>query len=208
MTNRNNVKLGAIAGALGLILAGGALAQNADVSPGAVQPAQSRSAQSAPRARDDVATFDDIARTQPKLSSFVSALKVSGLEKSLADGREYTIFAPTNEALVDKKGKDIDELMEPDNRDELVGFLRAHIVADAIDLQSPRELTKVEALDGETVDLDRKDGEIRVGDAKVVNPNAIDWGNVKIYAIDDVLARGGKSDDAKVSSSNALAPRG
>jgi uncharacterized surface protein with fasciclin (FAS1) repeats len=170
---------------------------------------QGDSARQAPaqRAGHDVASFEDVADEQPTLSKFVEALKASGLEKSLTDGKEYTIFAPSNAALVDKKGKDIDELMKPENRQELLGFLRAHIVQDSLDLQSPRDVTSVRTLDGETVGMKRKDGEIEIGDAKLVNANGLDWGNVKIYAIDDVLARGAKGDDDKVSSSNPTAPR-
>lgn len=203
MTNRNNrQKLAVLAGAVGLLIAAGAHAQSSPVQGDAV----TRSA-ATQRAGNDVASFEDVANKQPTLTKFVAALQASGLEKSLTDGKEYTIFAPNNDALADKKGKDIDDLMKPENREDLVGFMRAHIVADVVDLQSPRELASVKTLDGKTVDIERKDGEIEIGDAKVVNANGLDWGNVKVYAIDDVLARGAKADDDKVSSSSPTAPR-
>ena len=204
MTNRNNQwHFWVLAGPIGLFFATGVFAQSSPVQGDAV----TRSA-ATQRAGNDVGSFEDVADKQPTLTKFVAALKASGLEKSLTDGKEYTIFAPNNDALADKKGKDIDDLMKPENRDDLVGFMRAHIVADAIDLQSPREPVSVKTLDGKTIDLDRKNGEIEIGDAKVVNANGLDWGNVKIYAIDDILARGAKADDEKVSSSNPTAPRG
>jgi uncharacterized surface protein with fasciclin (FAS1) repeats len=215
MTNRNNKrKLGVLAGAIGLAFAAGALAQSGADSraPGSAPPplVQGDSArhEHAQRVSDDVKSFDDVADKQPTLTKFVAALKASGLEQSLTDGKEYTIFAPNNDALADKKGEDIDDLMKPENRQDLVGFMRAHIVADTLDLQSPRELRSVKTLDGKTFDIERKDGEIEIGDAKVVNANGLDWGNVKIYPIDDVLARRAKADDDKVSSSKPTAPRG
>jgi uncharacterized surface protein with fasciclin (FAS1) repeats len=195
-----------------LVFTAGALAQSAGDGRSSSAPVSEQGSsarhEAVQRAGSEVKSFDDVTDKEPTLTQFVAALKASGLEKSLADGRDYTIFAPNNDALVDKKGKDIDDLMKAENREDLVGFLRAHIVADTLDLQSPRELTNVKTLDGSTVDMERKDGEITIGDAKVVNPNGLDWGNVKIYAIDDVLARGAKADDDKISSSNPTAPRG
>jgi uncharacterized surface protein with fasciclin (FAS1) repeats len=206
MVNRNNQqKVGVLAGAIALLFGAGAFAQSGAESHSQGSAARHEAVQ---RASDDVSSFDDVADKQPTLTKFVAALDASGLEKSLTDGHEYTIFAPNNDALADKKGKDIDNLMKPENREDLVGFLRAHIVADDLDLQTPRELTSVKTLDGSTVDLERKDGEIKIGDAKVVNPNGLAWGNVKIYAIDDVLARRAKADDDKISSTNPTAPRG
>jgi uncharacterized surface protein with fasciclin (FAS1) repeats len=205
MTNGNNQqKIGVLAGAIALLLGAGAFAQSAD------RPTQGSAErhEAAQRVGDDVKSFDDVADKQPTLTKFIAALDASGLEKSLTDGHQYTIFAPNNDALADKKGKDIDDLMKPENREDLVGFLRAHIVADELDLQSPRELTSVKTLDGSTVDMERKDRAITIGDAKVVNPNGLDWGNVKIYPIDDVLARRAKADDDKISSTKPTAPRG
>jgi uncharacterized surface protein with fasciclin (FAS1) repeats len=203
MTSTNSRGLRLLAGAVALVLASGALAQSS--SPVHGDSARQPTAQ---RAGNDVASFAGVADKQPMLSTFVAALEASGLEKSLTDGKEYTIFAPNNGALADKKGRDIDELMKPENREELVGFMRAHIAADVLDFQSPRTVESVKMLDGETIGIDRKDGEIEIGPAKVVNANGLDWGNVKIYVIDDVLARGAKADDDKVSSSNPTAPRG
>jgi uncharacterized surface protein with fasciclin (FAS1) repeats len=136
--------------------------------------------------------FDDLAHTHAELSSFAVALRVAGLENSLTSGKDYTVFAPTNEALEEKPGKDLDTLLEPENREELVSFLRAHIVADEIDLQAPRGVGGAKTIDGESIDIERDDGVVKVDAARVVDAGGIAMGNLKIYAIDDVLARAGK----------------
>jgi uncharacterized surface protein with fasciclin (FAS1) repeats len=141
--------------------------------------------------------FDRLAAQYPDLSKFAAAVKAGGLAGSLTDGSEYTIFAPTNEALEDKGGKDLDKLMQPQNRDELVSFLHAHIVAEPIDLQSPRRVPETKTMDGETLAIDRDEsggtiGAVKIDDAKVVNTSGISIGQLKIYPIDEVLVRNGK----------------
>jgi uncharacterized surface protein with fasciclin (FAS1) repeats len=140
------------------------------------------------------AAFDRLAAEYPALSKFAAAVKAAGMATSLTDGSQYTLFAPTNEALDDKGGKEIDKLMRPENRDQLVSFLRAHIVAEPIDLQSPRRVPETKTMDGEKIDIDRdqSDGTVKIDDAKVVNTSGIDVGKLKIYPIDDVLSRNGK----------------
>jgi uncharacterized surface protein with fasciclin (FAS1) repeats len=156
------------------------------------RPAEARQSQQQQTVeRGVLADFDDLAHVHAELSSFAAAVKTAGLENSLTNGKDYTVFAPTNEALEEKPGKDLDALLEPENREELVSFLRAHIVADEIDLQSPRHADEAKTIDGEAIDIEHDDGVVKIGGARVVNASGIAMGNLKIYAIDDVLARSG-----------------
>jgi len=207
--NYRSWKATPLAAAIGLALASAAFAQSDierrhDTSPqveGRTGAPGQRPTAEMPRApqsqqRQTVergpADFDDLAHEHAELSSFAAAVKAAGLENSLTNGKDYTVFAPTNEALEDKPGKDLDALLEPANREELVSFLRAHIVAKEIDLQSPRKVAEAKTIDGETIDIETDDGVVKIGAARVVDANGIAMGNLKIYAIDDVLARSGK----------------
>src|SRR5690606_30145706 len=101
--------------------------------------------------------------------------------------RSYTVFAPTNDAWEQMSGLSKDELMQPENREQLISLLRAHIVADDVDEQMARSLPAAQTIDGGTVDLSATGDTIRVGDAQVVQ-SGIQQGNLRIYAIDSVLA--------------------
>ena len=133
-------------------------------------------------------TFDKLAQNHANLSTFADAVKAAGLEDSLTSGTKYTVFAPTNKAFESMKGQSVDELMKPENREQLVKILRAHIVADDIDPQQAHQLSQAETIDGNTVDIQSHDGSLMVGDAKVVNDQGFDMGTLRIYPIDDVLA--------------------
>jgi uncharacterized surface protein with fasciclin (FAS1) repeats len=211
------LRLAALTAAAGLALGSAAYAQS-DVDPshstfpqtharrdlGAPSDAPApRSQQSQTVPSEGDTEFDDLAHEHAELSVFAAAVKIAGLENSLTNGKDYTVFAPTNEALQQKRGKDIDSLLEPESRAELVSFLRAHIVADAVDLRSPRAPSEVRTVDGETVGIDRDGAVVMVDDARVVNPNGIEIGSLRIYAIDDVLARGKPIEEGQVRERGA-----
>src|SRR5690606_39593512 len=62
--------------------------------------------------------------------------------------RSYTVFAPTNDAWEQMSGLSKDELMQPENREQLISLLRAHIVADDVDEQMARSLQQAQTIDG------------------------------------------------------------
>jgi uncharacterized surface protein with fasciclin (FAS1) repeats len=131
--------------------------------------------------------FDKLSADHEDLATFSKAVKSAGLADSLTAGTQYTVFAPTDEAW-EKSGKNADELMQPQNREELVSLLRAHIVADDVDQQLASTIGKAKTIDGGEVDIQAENGELMVGDAKVVDAESIEMDNLRIYPIDGVLA--------------------
>jgi len=131
--------------------------------------------------------LDQIAQQNDNLSTFIEAVKAAGMEESLTGGTPYTVFAPTNDAWEQMSGGlSMEELMQPENREQLVSLLRAHIVADDVDENLARSLQQAQTIDGGTVELSATDGEMKVGDATIVE-SGIQEGSLRVYAIDQVL---------------------
>lgn len=130
----------------------------------------------------DEADWDALTDEHPDLSTFVEALRLTGLEDTLASGTAYTVFAPIDEAF-DEYDED---LLSEENRDDLVELLRAHIVADDVDPVRARTLAEALTVDGGRIELAMEDDALRVGDADVVNSD-IRLGSLRIYPIDGVL---------------------
>jgi uncharacterized surface protein with fasciclin (FAS1) repeats len=151
--------------------------------PAGLETEQQQSAQS--QGAED---FDQLSAEHENLGTFVKAVKAAGLADALTGGTQYTVFAPTDEAWESKDGKDVDELMQPENREELLGLLRAHIVADDVDMELAGTIDEAQTIDGGTVDIQSENGELMVGDAKAVDTAGIEMDNLRIYAIDGVLA--------------------
>jgi uncharacterized surface protein with fasciclin (FAS1) repeats len=158
------------------------------------QQAQQSAAQRSSQAAGS-GDLGDLASEHRELSTFVEALQAAGLEQSLTSGTQYTVFAPTNEAFEEMR-EDKDDLLSADNREELTDLLRSHIVADDVDPSRAQQLREARTLDGGTVELSSEDGKMMVGDANIV-ASSIEHGNLRIYAIDQVLdSRGDRNNSA------------
>lgn len=155
---------------------------------------QGQSASSQQRAGDS--ELDRVVQMHSELGTFVEALETSGLVEELAGDTKYTIFAPTNQAF-ESMQQDTAELLKPENRDQLVSLLRAHIVADDVDPQRARQLPAARTLDGGTVQLSTEADKLMIGGASVVTPNIeVQGANLRIYTIDEVLGEGQQSASA------------
>lgn len=126
--------------------------------------------------------LDAIAAEHGNLSHFMAALQATGLAETLTSGIAYTVFAPTDDAF----GDEWEDLQGAENREELIELLRAHIVADDVDAERARTLGQATTVDGGVVEISVEDGDLMIGDAKVVDED-ISSGNLRVYAIDDVL---------------------
>jgi hypothetical protein len=154
--------------------------------------------------------FDKPSAEHADLATFSEAVKTAGLADSLTGGTQYTVFAPTDEAW-EKSGQNADELMQPQNREELVSLLRAHIVADDVDQELASRIAKAKTVDGGEVDIQAENGELMVGNAKAVDAAGIEMDSLRIYPIDAVLAANASApsafDDTSRESSSDVGSR-
>jgi uncharacterized surface protein with fasciclin (FAS1) repeats len=136
--------------------------------------------------------LDELTTEHDSLQTFVEAVKAAGLADSLTSDTAYTVFAPTDEAFESMSGMQRDELLAPENREELLRLLRAHIVADDVNEDMARRIQQARTIDGGTVSIDVDDDRLMVGDATVIESD-IQRGNLRIHTIDSVLASGAAS---------------
>lgn len=170
-----------------LVAAGIALAFGSAAYAQLEQPAQSQDASAASHDRN-AHSLERIVQEHDDLSIFVRALEVTGLGESITGGTQYTAFAPTDDAF-EELGGSVDELLAPDNREQLIAMLRAHIVADDVDRERAGQIQEALTLDGNTVALEERDGSLKIGDASASDSD-VRHGNLRIYMIDRVLDRG------------------
>ena len=156
------------------------------------------------RDADTYADIDQIAERNSDLSQFVEAVKTAGLVDVLTGGTEYTVFAPTNSAL---DGANIDSLMEPANRSELIALLRAHIVADDVDQQLASEIDQAQTIDGGTIDISIDEGKLMVGGSEASETQGVELGNLRVYAVNEVLGMGVSARDGQVSLRDGASQR-
>ena len=62
-------------------------------------------------------------------TTLVAAVKAAGLVETLEGAGPFTVFAPTNEAFAALPAGTVDNLLKPENKDQLVKILTYHVVA-------------------------------------------------------------------------------
>ncbi|SLN43939.1 Immunogenic protein MPT70 precursor [Pseudoruegeria aquimaris] len=135
-----------------------------------------------PRSPDIV----DIAAGNDDFSTLVAAVGAAGLAETLKGDGPFTVFAPTNEAFAALPAGTVENLLKPENKDQLVAVLTYHVVAGnypASSLAGKRgALTTV---NGKNIHVDGRNG-VKVNSSNVTAAD-IRASNGVIHVIDKVL---------------------
>ncbi|WP_299943812.1 fasciclin domain-containing protein [uncultured Ruegeria sp.] len=130
----------------------------------------------------------DIVDTAVGAGSFetlVAAVQAAELVDTLKGEGPFTVFAPTDEAFAALPDGTVENLLKPENKDQLVAILTYHIVAGKVmssDLSDDMTAATVQGGDI-TIDLDNG---VMVNDANVVQAD-IEAENGVIHVIDKVI---------------------
>ncbi|MDF2780745.1 MAG: hypothetical protein K0S96_549 [Geminicoccaceae bacterium] len=132
----------------------------------------------------------DIVDTAAGAGSFdtlVAAVQAADLVEVLKGEGPFTVFAPTDEAFAKLPDGTVENLLKPENKEQLVALLTYHVVpgkAMSGDLAGKQlEATTVQ---GSPVAIDATGDGVMVGDAKVVQAD-IEADNGVIHVIDAVI---------------------
>src|SRR5690606_2065956 len=115
----------------------------------------------------DPGRLDELTAEHESLTTFVEAVRAAGLAESLTGETDYTVFAPTNAAFAAASERPVEELLQPENREELVRLLRAHIIADDLNRDEAQSIAAARTIDGGTVDVAVEGDRFIVADARV-----------------------------------------
>jgi uncharacterized surface protein with fasciclin (FAS1) repeats len=130
-------------------------------------------------------TGDIVAIATTDCKTLAAAVTAAGLVDTLRGEGPFTVFAPTDAAFAEIQSA-VDNLLKPENKAELAKILTYHVVSgkmEAADLEDGQELTTVQ---GNKLKVMIKDGNVMVGNAKVIATD-INASNGVIHAIDKVL---------------------
>lgn len=138
------------------------------------------------------------AMADANLSNFANLLQTAELTPTLKGEGEYTVFAPTNDAFGKlPKGK-LDDLMKPENKENLQNLLKYHVLqgnmnsADVVaKIKEAGGKLDVTTLNGGILTLSEKDGKVSIKDAKgntaTVTGADLTASNGVVHTVDKVL---------------------
>jgi transforming growth factor-beta-induced protein len=131
----------------------------------------------------------DIVDTAIGAGSFktlVAAVQAAGLVETLKGPGPFTVFAPTDEAFAKLPAGTVENLLKPENKDQLVAVLTYHVVAGSVKAADVVKLTSAKTVNGADVKITVADGKVKVNDANVVTTDIMATNGV-IHVIDAVI---------------------
>ncbi len=130
----------------------------------------------------------DTAVNNDQLKTLVSALQAAGLVDTLKGDGPFTVFAPTDNAFANLPAGTLDNLLKPENKDNLNDILLYHVFNGKVSAQDATNLNgqKIDMANGKKAKISVKDGQLFINDAEVVTTD-INAKNGIIHVIDTVL---------------------
>ena len=128
----------------------------------------------------------DTAVEAGRFSTLATALDAAGLIDTLKGDGPFTVFAPTDEAFAKLPAGTVENLLRPENRDQLIAVLSYHVVAGRVEAADVVKLDTAETVNGASVTITVADNGVRVDHANVVATD-IGASNGVIHVIDSVI---------------------
>ena len=131
--------------------------------------------------KDIVATAQDAG----SFSRLIAALEAAGLVETLQGEGPFTVFAPTDEAFAALPEGTVENLLKPENIDQLTAILTYHVVPGKVRSGDLTDDMEAETVQGSSVTIDLDNG-VMVEEASVVTAD-VEASNGVIHVIDRVI---------------------
>ena len=127
-----------------------------------------------------------LLRQEDQFSIFLGLIQRSGMEKSIREADEITVFAPTNEAFKDMSVRRYERIMKTEDLTVLQNFVRAHIIPQRMMVADFQTDQALEIADNRHVRISRGGGH-GFGNPLVLNVGGARVGRGDIRASNGVL---------------------
>jgi uncharacterized surface protein with fasciclin (FAS1) repeats len=132
----------------------------------------------------------ETAQSAGQFNTLLAAAQAAGLADALATGDNLTVFAPTDEAFAALPDGTVENLLKPENKDQLAALLSYHVV--------PQKIASADIADGSTdvatlkeegdttITIVKSDTGVTVDGANVVSADVMADNGI-IHVIDKVI---------------------
>ena len=116
----------------------------------------------------------------------LAALKAAGLVDTLKGPGPFTVFAPTDEAFAKLPAGTVENLLKPENKDQLVKILTYHVVPGKVMAADVVKVNSAKTVQGGSLTIKVDAGKVHV-DGATVTKTDIAASNGVIHVIDTVV---------------------
>ena len=128
----------------------------------------------------------DTAVSAGQFNTLAAALDAAGLIDTLKGDGPFTVFAPTDEAFAKLPAGTVENLLKPENKDQLIAILTYHVVPGKVKAADVVKLDNAKTVNGQDVAIQVADNGVRINDANVIKTD-IGASNGVIHVIDTVI---------------------
>jgi transforming growth factor-beta-induced protein len=105
-----------------------------------------------------------LCESTPTLSTLTAALVAADLTDTLSDAtKKFTVFAPTNDAFDALPAGVLDDLMKPENKQQLVDILTYHVLPEEVKSTDLNPFQAVTTVEGKPLHVTVWGGHVQVG---------------------------------------------
>jgi uncharacterized surface protein with fasciclin (FAS1) repeats len=139
---------------------------------------------------EDTKSYDliSLAKSSPNLSTFAALVEAAGIAKAITPEGKYTIFAPTNQAFGSMEQAELERLMQPENKTELVKILQLHILPNEVASTRFEDNQRIKASEDQNINItrDATTQEVTIGGASIVRSD-VEASNGVLHVIDGII---------------------
>lgn len=128
----------------------------------------------------------DTAVEAGQFETLAAALGAAGLVETLKGSGPFTVFAPTDAAFSKLPDGTVQNLLKPENRDQLTAILTYHVVPGRIMAAEVVKMNEAETVNGKKVRITVEGDAVMINNAKVASAD-VDASNGVIHVIDTVI---------------------
>ena len=128
----------------------------------------------------------DTAVAAGSFNTLAAALQAADLVDTLKGKGPFTVFAPTDAAFAKLPAGTVENLLKPENKEQLRSVLTYHVVSGSVSAAKVMKMKSAKTVNGQSVSIKSGKSGVTVGKARVVKTD-IAASNGMIHVIDTVL---------------------
>jgi uncharacterized surface protein with fasciclin (FAS1) repeats len=119
-----------------------------------------------------MSNITQVVNTDKNLKTLKQSIHSSDLDQLLSSTGPFTFFAPSDLAFEKLDKGFMENLLEPQNKLKLTDLLNNHIVKGKIHFKDLKDGDKLEAINGNQLLVEVKNGNVSIGDAVILGREA------------------------------------
>ena len=100
-----------------------------------------------------------------EFNTLAAALEAAGLSSTLKGDGPFTVFAPTDAAFAKLPAGTVENLLKPENKQQLVDILTYHVVPGKVMAEDVAGLDEARTVNGKMIDVQAAGSAVKVNDA-------------------------------------------